>query len=438
MDIITHVMDISSDQQSLPDKIYLELLEAIQNNDEQLFGQTLAAAIDMKFDMNHHPRYTRNAPSYNNLVIEAASVGNVKMVQALIDNGADMRVGKYSTPCLAVESAARNGHLDVIKLLHRYAPGCIFGGSPFWAASSNYQFDVVDYFLSQGVTINYFNVCEDLIEDSENMEKSYKMFVRIWSHISHKWTNGCVQECQGRGIDSDRINDKDVKPRPDILDFIKSQLDKDAFMKLAEDYKSAVNSDDTRIENTFKVCWPGAITSLQEKKEIFVYCCAVIPVNHNGQKGRQTKEKLMVLVNDEDISKMFCGIFPAESMEIESSKVDRVEKWIEETGDISKDKMYSPILITDVHICDLPLSNKILGIAQFREIIDSDHPKALGVFEHYHKQVRSVSLLMKLQEYAQQKKKQDVLNVIMKRKDALFEHYQKTQKMDTIETEGFS
>jgi ankyrin repeat protein len=104
-----------------------------------------------KVEVNYSPKY--GSPALSN-VISSKDIKNekdrVKIVNFLLDNGADPNLGKYSSP---LEIAASNGREEIVEILIKHKAKVT--GDALNSASYNGNVNIVKSLVEHGADVNY-------------------------------------------------------------------------------------------------------------------------------------------------------------------------------------------------------------------------------------------------------------------------------------------
>lgn len=177
------------------DEMYFQLRRAIESTNIETLTNLLSEVSSNNYDINHMPERTSFE---DHLLIISVEIGDLKITKSLIDSGIEIRYGKISPIVLAMDRAIHKGNLEMVKLLYQSNPRCADADS-LWRASNLYHFEIVDFLIEKGATISYGNVASDLIKDRNNMEKSYRMFVKLYPVMGEHYS---LKEI----IDNDRLD----------------------------------------------------------------------------------------------------------------------------------------------------------------------------------------------------------------------------------------
>lgn len=118
-------------------------------------------------------------------LIIAANDGDLKSLESLLVNGADMNDVDDEFGRTALHFAAFNGHLDCIKLL--IEKGCAIdakdkdGSTPLQRAASNNCFDCVQLLVESGAEINTVNDKGLSVIHDATLESSFDMIAYLMS-----------------------------------------------------------------------------------------------------------------------------------------------------------------------------------------------------------------------------------------------------------------
>ncbi len=146
----------------------------------------------------------KGANSYNYAMAHGAEIGHMEMVNFMLEKGAD----DYST---AMVYAARGGHMEIVKMMIEREPNCYFKMGMYWAARSgkNGHREIVELMMEKGA--NYHGETMKVLTE-DRFDDVRKSILRVFAYEANP--KYIPEKCQK---ELRRIEER-LKKNP-ILDF---------------------------------------------------------------------------------------------------------------------------------------------------------------------------------------------------------------------------